>query len=318
MTATPFVSVIVPCLDAEAWIGACLAAVRANDYPMDRVELIVVDNGSRDRTLEIARSHTALIHVIPDVTISALRNSGVSNARGEVLAFLDADCVPSPNWLREGVRSLQTDLCVCGYVYGLPEGASWIERTWFAQRDPGRCETREIPGGNLFVERETFERIGGFDESLRTGEDAEFCRRARRFAKVISDDRIQVVHLGNPKTIRDFVRREIWHGLGAFGSYRLDKFDRPLLGTFAFLLCTAGQFAGLILWITGRSSFLLGVSTLALLALLSATVFYRRRFVASAGESLRLAGLYYFYFLGRSLSFYFLATDRPYSRRSRS
>jgi glycosyltransferase involved in cell wall biosynthesis len=306
----PAISVVVPCLNGERDLAPCLESVRACGYP--DVELIVIDNGSRDRSIEIARRYADIVEQIPGVTVGALRNRGVARSRGSVLAFLDADCVARPDWLHVGVRSLQEEPCVCGYLYDLPDDATWVERDWFCQRDPGRREVPGLGGGNLFVEKAVFERIGGFDERLRTGEDAEFCRRARRFVKVISDDRTRVVHLGNPKTLRQFLRREIWHGLGAFGSLNLEKFDLPLIGTLVFIACTLGQLGGVALAVTARSMALLATSTASLFALIATTLFYRRRFLQSAGHAVRLGVLYYVYYLGRALSFFFIATGRPY------
>ena len=176
---------IVPCLDAEQTLPQCLDAVRANDYPPDRVELILVDNGSRDRSPALARERGATVLSRPGASIGALRNAGAAAARGDVLAFLDADCVPRPHWLREGVRALQQAPGVVGYPYDAPDDASWVERAWFAQRQPGRREVAGLSGGNMLVPRELFQRIGGFDEALRTGEDAEFCTRARRHGRAI-------------------------------------------------------------------------------------------------------------------------------------
>lgn len=306
----PAVSVIVPCLDAERDLAVCLASVHACRYPA--LELIVVDNGSRDRSVEIANQYATRVYEIPGVTISALRNRAAAEAQGRILAFLDADCVPHPNWLREGVSALRPEPCVAGHAYDVPEDASWIERDWSLQRDPGRHEAAGLPGGNLFVEKDAFHRIGGFDERLRTGEDAEFCKRASQRMRVISDDRIRVVHLGNPKTLAQFLRREIWYGLGAFGSLSIEKFDLPLIGTLAFLLSTLGQLAGLAAVAAGHSAGWLLASVAMLFALLGLTLTHRRRFLRGVGHTLRLACLYYLYYLGRTISLFYVATGRPY------
>jgi hypothetical protein len=239
-------------------------------------------------------------------------------ARGDVLAFLDADCVARSDWLREGVRSVRQEPCVCGHAYDVPLDASWIERDWFCQRDVGRQEVSGLAGGNLFVAKADFARVGGFDERLRTGEDAEFCKRAGQFVKVISDDRIRVVHLGNPKTLKQFLRREIWYGLGAFGSLGVQKLDLPLIGTGVFAIGTLAQVGGVAQLAATRSATLLSLATALLAALLSATIYYRRRFLQSLGHALRLGGLYYLYYLGRSLSLFYIATGRPYYHHIKS
>jgi len=97
------VSIIVPALNEEQVIGRCLEAVAANDFPLEQMEVILVDNGSKDRTIAIARSYekSLPLRVLErkGVHISAMRNAGAREARGELLAFLDADCQLSENLL---------------------------------------------------------------------------------------------------------------------------------------------------------------------------------------------------------------------------
>lgn len=308
---------IVPCLDAEPTLPQCLDAVRANDYPPDRVELILADNGSRDRSPALARERGATVLSHPGASIGALRNAGAATARGDVLAFLDADCVPRPHWLREGVRALGQSPGVVGYPYDAPDDASWVERAWFAQREPGRREVAGLSGGNLLVPRELFQRIGGFDEALRTGEDAEFCTRARRHGTVVADDRVNVVHLGNPRTAGQFLRREIWYGLGALGTLRTQPFDRPFLGTLVFITASALQVAGVAQLVIGQPPRLLALGTALVLLLLAATLFHRRRFLRGPGHALQLGALYWLYYLGRSVSLGVLATGSRFDHRGR-
>src|SRR6267154_111138 len=97
------ISVIIPALNEKAVIGQCLEALSCNRLPATDFEVIVVDNGSSDGTVETVRQFEApyclkIIH-IEGVHISALRNRGAAEARGEILAFLDADCLAPPKWL---------------------------------------------------------------------------------------------------------------------------------------------------------------------------------------------------------------------------
>jgi hypothetical protein len=133
--------------------------------------------------------------------------------------------------------------------------------------------------------------------------------------KVVSDDRIKVVHLGNPRTLREFLRREIWYGIGAFGSFGVDKLDLPLFGTAVFIASSIGQLAGLVVWATTGARSLFVAATALLLALLASTAFHRRRFLHGAAHAVRLSALYWIYYLGRSLSLFYIATGRPYYHR---
>ncbi len=306
----PIVSVIIPALNEQRHIGSCLESVLNGSYSRESIELIVVDNGSSDRTVEIARAWGAKVLELPGVTLGCLRNQGVRYARGAILAFIDADCIADSDWLEQGASSLAKEPCITGSFHDIPEEATWLEKAWFVYRERGRCETSHINTSNLFVTKELFEQLGGFDESLVTGEDSEFSARAKRIVKVISDERIRVVHLGNPKTLGEFMRREIWHGLGALGSFRVSCLDKPLLGTLGFLVCSIGQIVGIVALILGLGVSLLALSTAVLLSLLILTVWYRRRFILSPSHALKLGFIYYIYYFSRAISLCFLLCRR--------
>lgn len=215
MNTAPFVSIVIPALNEERFIGQCLAAVARLDYPRDRYEVVVVDNGSSDRTRDIARDAGATVLEAPGVTISALRNRGARHAKGDVLAFLDADCVAAPGWLGAGIAVLRaTGAGVVGARYQHPQPPHWIEETWYSQVSDlnQKGPVKWLSGGNLIVTRGCFAKVGGFDELLTTSEDVDICNRVRHAGCVIySDPAIRVVHLGNPKTLRHFFRRELWY-----------------------------------------------------------------------------------------------------------
>lgn len=305
---SPYISVIIPAYNESRFIGLCLESIKNQTYNKERIEIIVVDNGSKDNTVEIARRYTDKIFVVPNVTVAALRNFGAGKASGEILAFIDADCVAEPEWLERAVYRLNETICITGSQYALKDSPSWIERAWFSQRHSGVRKVNYINSGNLIVPYDIFMKIGGFNESLHTGEDYEFCMRARRYVDIISDDSIRVVHLGNPKTLRQFLRREIWHGLGAFGSLKFNIFDKPLMGTLIFLLLSLLQVFGLINLSTRPYIFFL--SSTGLIVLLLLTVLYRRRFLKDLRHFMELLLLYYFYYMGRALSLFYLLSGK--------
>ncbi|HMO17007.1 MAG TPA: glycosyltransferase [Oligoflexia bacterium] len=307
------VSVIIPAKNVEGFLPGCIRAVRTCAYPQDRVEIIVVDNGSTDSSLEIAMQMADKVLRVPDVTIAALRNRGALEATGEVLAFLDADCVASDNWLTEGVRAVSERECLAGFLYDVPEDANWMERDWFGQRDNGVTETTHVGGGNMFISHSLFQQASGFDEKLITGEDYEFCLRVSQIAKIISDDRIKVIHLGNPKNIIQFIKREIWYGMGALGSFKLKRFDKPLIGTLIFLSLTVIQILSLIgLLFSLPVQFVFCLSSLMLILLLFSTLLYRRRYIRGFRQMAALFFLYYLYYLGRSISFLYFLVDKNF------
>ena len=100
-SSLPFVSVIVPALNAEAYIKDCLISLLQMDYPPQWREILVVDNGSTDRTAEIIKSLPVSYLLETQRGVSSVRNGGIKASRGDILAFTDADCVVSRGWLRE-------------------------------------------------------------------------------------------------------------------------------------------------------------------------------------------------------------------------
>ncbi|MBN1441355.1 MAG: glycosyltransferase family 2 protein, partial [Planctomycetes bacterium] len=95
----PFISVIVPARNASATLPGCLLALRAQSYPRDRFEVIVVDDGSTDNTAAVAAKFWARVISIPPSGPAVARNRGVKESKGEILLFTDADCAPTPGWI---------------------------------------------------------------------------------------------------------------------------------------------------------------------------------------------------------------------------
>jgi glycosyltransferase involved in cell wall biosynthesis len=217
------ISIIIPASNEEQMVGRCLEHLAQMDFPKESFEVIVADNGSKDRTVEIARSWSDRIALSvvekPGVHISAVRNAGASVSRGKLLAFLDADCLAPSHWLKTAESLLQDPSSgIVGAHVRIPPDSTWIPRCWFDDEHANqRGDTSYIPSGNLLLSRSTFDRIGGFDEALETNEDYEICQRAKRFGyPVRSYPELEVIHLRTPQTISGFFKKQRWHGLHVF------------------------------------------------------------------------------------------------------
>lgn len=104
-SSVPTVSVVIPTLNAARVIGPCLQSIAAQDYPHDRLELVIADGGSTDGTLELCRQYTDCIYPNPLRTGEAGKAVGVRQARHELVALVDSDNIlPTPAgcgaWLR--------------------------------------------------------------------------------------------------------------------------------------------------------------------------------------------------------------------------
>lgn len=210
-------SVVIPAKNEEANIGRCLDSILAVEWDRTRYEIIVIDNGSSDRTVEIAVEKRATVHVQPGLTISGLRNYGVRAAHGVVVAFIDADCTVAPSWLREAARYFDRgDIACFGSPPLVPESATWVQRGWFLVRRKKTPvgETEWLESMNMFIRRDVFLACKGFDEELVTCEDYDLCLRLRGMgATIICDEKVVAVHHGEAANLRQFFRKERWRGI---------------------------------------------------------------------------------------------------------
>jgi glycosyltransferase involved in cell wall biosynthesis len=154
------VSVVIPARDAAPTIGRTLEALRAQDTD-EPFEVIVVDDGSTDDTPAIVERFAPLATLIRSERSAGpggARNRGVEAAGAPVIAFTDADCFPTPQWLARGGEAIAAADLVQGRVEPDPTvGRTPFDRTLSVEGDRGFYQT-----ANLFVRRETFAATGGF------------------------------------------------------------------------------------------------------------------------------------------------------------
>lgn len=299
------VSFIIPALNAERVIRQCLESIKALEFSSADLEIIVVDNGSSDSTSDIARELGAAVFVKPNLSISSLRNFGVEQSAGMYLAFVDSDCILAKQWLSAALPYF-TDPNIaavgCGYSYNYPP--SWIENHWYylCASQPG--EASFLPSGNMLIKRSAFLKIGGFNPDLETGEDSDLCLRLRKAGfRIISDSRIENIHLGNPKSLKTFFLKEIWYGKGLKSCVSADSWkDKTFLLTNLFLLGLIISILGLISSRLMGNSWVswIGSSTVAFV-LLGSTV-YRTIRRGKLSSFPYLLVLYAAYYLGRSIA----------------
>src|SRR5438270_10377922 len=213
------ISIIIPALNEEKMIGRCLESLTRLAFARERFEVLIVDNGSRDKTLAIAEPFKDRLNLKilqqAGVRISALRNLGARATTGDIVAFLDADCLAPADWLDRILALAPADGAgVLGAHYLLPQDSSWVGRTWHRYQEASKSgEVSHVPAGDLIMRREDFLKLDGFDESIQTNEDYELCDRARKAGMhVRAFPQIGVVHLGTAQSLRMFFRKQAWHG----------------------------------------------------------------------------------------------------------
>lgn len=176
----PFVSVVVPVRNGAGTIGDTIQALLAGDYPADRRELLIVDNDSEDATPQAIRAHPGARYLYePRRGVSNARNRGIQESRGEILAFLDGDCIPEPGWLTALAAPFSDPEvgCVAGELRHI-EPRTAAERqavrilgNW--QRFAVSSNPPYIVTANAAIRRAVLDRIGHFDPNLPRAQDVE-------------------------------------------------------------------------------------------------------------------------------------------------
>lgn len=180
------ISVIVPVFNAAPWLGDCLDALQQQDAPAGGFEVIVVDNGSTDGSRAVARGRPAVrLLSEPRQGAYAARNRGISAARGQLIAFTDADCIPRRDWLsrlQQGLAAAPETLVVMGR--DIPTGPSSAIRLLglydhFKEIFVLASEDPTVYYGHtncMMTRRQLFDEVGFFDQRPR-GADVIFVQR---------------------------------------------------------------------------------------------------------------------------------------------
>lgn len=257
MTATaersfPLVSFVVPVLNDATRLSRLLHSIAALEYPAHLVEVVVVDNGSRDGSDRVAETAGAVVLRYPRLRVGELRNRGVACARGDVLAFVDADHEIDSGWLRAAVETLcMPDVAAVGALCWAPADGTWVQTMYDAlrHRTAGRCDVEWLGSGNLAVRRDAFEQAGGFRAELDTCEDVDLCQRLRSSGlRLMSDEGLKSVHFGDPATLEALFLGEVWRGRdnirvtlkGSFSLRSLPSLVIPVLDLIAIGLIAFG------------------------------------------------------------------------------
>ena len=220
----PEVSVVVTARNAARHLPILLDALDAQTLDQQRWELVLVDDASTDETAAIAGSRNPRNRVVRATEHLGLprgRNIGIGEARGEVIAFTDADCVPDPEWLEYGLARIQetgSDILAGGITIPIPrdapiaalvDSATYLDQERYTLRGFGA-------GANLWVRRELLDRVGRFDERLEAygGDEEELCQRALRHGATLVY--APEVHVSHPPRMRmrDVARKAYRLGFG--------------------------------------------------------------------------------------------------------
>ena len=199
----PSATVVVPTHGRPQQLARCVAALEALDYPRDRLEILVIHDHDRAGP-------------------SVARNRGIAAAGGEVVAFTDDDCEPSPDWLRLLAEAWQREP-LRGYGGTVENALRHDLAAEVAQRiilagyahvnEPG--DARFLTSNNLLFPTEALRDLGGFETSLRTSEDRDLCDRWRRSGRRLEHIPGAIVRHSHCGGLREFWRQHVAYGRGS-------------------------------------------------------------------------------------------------------
>ena len=232
----PEISIIIPVYNATATISKTLSSLERLDFPAEQLEIILVDDGSTDNTLDVLRKWGAANKEnksLPKVSIikqknqgpGAARNNGVKNSKANLVYFTDSDCAIKPDCIKQLFQKFRDDVrlgAVGGAIELPPEERNiWAVAdhyaSWYHHNPRLKPHyVRSTPTANLMVKKEVFETIGYFKEKIKAGEDVEFGARMEQAGyKFYSLNTAYVYHY-NRTSLKDFFRHAYkWGYFGA-------------------------------------------------------------------------------------------------------
>lgn len=271
----PSVTVIIPVRNRPREIAACLESLERVLYPHDKLDIVVVDDASTDETPSVVgRFPVRLVALEKHRQASSCRNIGAAAAKGEILAFLDSDCMADPLWLKELVPAFEhPDVSVVGGLVDTAMGTKGLDRyeqvrsslkvaSWF-KRSSSTESFFYVPSCNLLVRRETFSRLGGFREDLLVGEDVDLCWRAEDAGHLVDYRPQGRVFHKHRNSMKGFCSRRFEYGTS---EPLLQRLHRTRTKRLVLLPSSSVFWALLLLAVAGESVILFGLPWLWALA----------------------------------------------------
>ena len=210
------VSIIIPAYNAENVLPMCLEACLKQTY--HETEVIVIDDGSTDRTQVIGQSYSVNYIRQDNSGPAAARNRGAHEARGEIIAFTDSDCVPKPDWIENLVHGFKEGVVGVGGTYGIanPENrlARMVHEEIIVRHSQFNEEVDFLGSFNVAYNKKSFEDAQGFDEDFRiaSGEDNDLAYHLRDNGGQLCFTAKAVVEHFHPVALFPYLRTQMRHG----------------------------------------------------------------------------------------------------------
>ncbi len=239
----PLVSIIIPVRNEAGLLKNCLESISNLDYPKDRIEVIIADGMSTDDTVNTAKQLGARVVLNEKKTVSPGRNIAFKLAKGEIIAFTDADCIVDKGWIINSLKYFKDDKVACAGGPNLtPSGEGDFGRavgfvfnqgifsagSIHARELKEVKEVRSIPGCNAIYKKDALEKVMPIDETLLTCDDTELNQRLiDKGYKLLYTPDVFVWHYRRPNPKRLF--RQMYRY--AIGRLQVGKKDRRMINS---------------------------------------------------------------------------------------
>ena len=294
-------------------------------------EAVLVDGGSTDDTLAIADAiGFSTVLTLPGASIPVCRNRAIALAKGDAIAFLDGDCLPDRWWLENAAPYLvDPQPTLLGFPVHPSKNGNWIQQAWYAhwkhKNSAAQLKAlspfteqafRLVTTRNMLFNRQLLSLVPSFDEHLTTGEDTDFAFRATQAgARVLALPTLYVTHLGEPSTLSQYFRQQLWHANRRAYATILRKSGgrrgaNAIYFSLAFLASALLAVAALVAAPLLRSFWPL-LALLPLAAVVAAPAILIAFRARSPLLFFRLCVLYFLYGLARAIDLVGLAPNKP-------
>lgn len=234
-------SVVISSLNSAETIGGALSSILANDFPRDEYEIIVVDGGSTDNTVEVCRRFSVEPLFCPKKGWASALNLGVRHAKGDIICITDSDVIVPSDWLRKIWEFFQSHPDVDGVggpILAPLNNKNAIQKfageIFVEDQDFPTKLTRSqygkmwsgglICGPNYAYRRETLLNSGGYNESMGSYSDVDICWRIIKMGRrLMFNPEIKLVHLGVPSTLNGIIKQQFKWGKGLEETIRIHR-----------------------------------------------------------------------------------------------
>jgi len=235
----PSVSVIIPSLNSEETLRKCLNSVFRQQYPKEKYEVILVDGGSNDRTLEIAKEFPVRIVYEPKKGRGNAYNRGIIESKGDVIAFLDSDAYALSSWLKIMINEFKKENKVAAVHCRLkaPEECDFIQKCIDVVNFKGAGQANGV-----LYDKKVIINENGFDERLNyLQEDMLKYKIRKRGYKIRIVGEVLIYHFPR-KNLREYLKQNIEAGKNEVLLYRLTRDKKILFRIFSRSLGTLAPF----------------------------------------------------------------------------